>query len=109
MSIAINPCPFCGMREADQSAVCQDYIAIEPRSPEGALRVNMDGFGWYWVQCSECAAQGPKYHGAVYSKGNTGPKNFSRDREKTSKAIKTAVDAWNRRAAPSLFDAEVDE
>lgn len=105
-SIHIEPCPWCGMREADQDAECQKYVTIEPRSIEGALRVNMDGFGWYWVACSECAANGPKYHGETYSTGNTGPKNYRRDPDKTAKAIKTAVDAWNKRAEPTLFDVQ---
>lgn len=107
--IHIEPCPFCGMREAAYDAICQEFIAIEPKSLEGALRVNMDGFGWYWVYCGQCGSQGPKYHGGYWSNGNTGPKNLHRDKDKTAKAIVTAVQAWNERATPTLFDMEVNE
>lgn len=102
-SVHIEPCPFCGMAEADHDAFCQRFIAVEPRSVEGALRVNMDGFGWYWAMCGECHAQGPKYHGDTYATGNTGPKNMGRDKDKTARAIVTAVESWNRRAEPTLF------
>lgn len=104
MSTRIEPCPFCGAREALATHVSQDYETIEPRGPEGALTASMDGFGWYWVMCLNCNAAGPKYHGMTWYTGNTGPKNFRRDRDRTAKAIRTAVEAWNTRAQPSLFD-----
>ena len=107
--VTIAPCPFCGMREADPGAEFQRYVTVEPRGHEGALRVNMDGFGWYWVQCGNCMAQGPKYHGMTWFTGNTGPKNFRRDRERAAAAIAKAVGSWNVRAEPTLFDTEVDE
>lgn len=107
-AIRIRPCPFCGDREARLDANCQQYIKIEPRSPEGNLMVVMDGFGWYWVHCFKCSAQGPKYHGKTWHMGNTGPKDYRRDREKTARAIKKAVDAWNTRTGLSLFDLEAD-
>lgn len=107
-AIRIRPCPFCGEREARLDAYCQQFVRIEPRSPEGKLMVCMDGSGWYWVYCGECTAQGPKYHGKTWHMGNTGPKHFGRDADKTAKAIKTAIEAWNRRANPSLFDLEVE-
>lgn len=107
MEIRIDPCPFCGASEARQDFNAQDYATIVPRSKEGELMVNMDGFGWYWVTCGRCFAQGPKYHGETYSQGNTGPKNFRRDKDKTAQAIKTAIDAWNVRAQPTLFGGEL--
>lgn len=108
MRTRINPWPFCGASSADPDAICQEYATIEPKAVGGALRVNMDGFGWYWVMCGNCMAQGPKYHGGTnFDRGNTGPKNFRRCPEKTAKAIIIAVEAWNRRTAPTLFDMEV--
>lgn len=97
-AISIGACPFCGAYEARTDAECQKYVTIEPRSMDGDLCVNMDGFGWYWVFCSHCHAQGPKYHGKTYATGNTGPKNYRRDPEKTARAIAQAVDVWNKRA-----------
>lgn len=93
----IEPCPFCGARDGLSTSVYADYVTLENQSPDGALHVNMDGFGWYWVMCSNCHAQGPKYHGGFWAIGNTGPRNYHRDRDKTAKAIVTAVEAWNQR------------
>lgn len=97
MAIEIRPCPFCGANEARLDHISQNYTIINPRSPEGDLTVNMDGFGWYWVCCGNCYATGPKYHGETYKTGNTGPKSLGRDKAKTAKAIETAVDSWNAR------------
>lgn len=102
MATTISPCPFCGMMEARLGGYFQEYETVEPRSADGALSVNMDGFGWYWVECTECGANGPKWHGATYSTGNKGPKNYRRDREKAARAIRIAVDTWNRRALPLM-------
>ena len=104
MKVHIESCPFCGMSEARTDAHAREYADIEPHSIEGALSVNMDGFGWYWVMCGNCHAQGPKYHGGTnFNTGNTGPKNFRRDKDKTARAIKTAIDVWNTRTQPTLF------
>lgn len=102
MSIHIESCPFCGSPGMLDTAHALEYTSIEPRG--GDLHVNMDGFGYYWVMCGMCGANGPKYHGEVYGRPNTGPKNYRRDREKTAKAIATAVDAWNVRAQPTLWE-----
>ena len=100
--IHIEPCPWCGASEASANATCQTFMHIEPRAIEGELTVNMDGFGWYWVICDKCHAEGPKYHGKMFRSGNTGPKNFNRDKDKTAIAIKTAVEAWNVRAREQM-------
>ena len=107
----IEPCPFCGGYQFDARGHAAEYLSVEPRDVDGTLTVNMDGFGWYWVFCHNCHAQGPKYFGGTnYDRGITGPKNFRRDKDKTAKAIATAIKAWNLRQRPqaSLFDETED-
>lgn len=88
--ITLLPCPFCGEQDINVKNLSQQYLTIEPRSPEGLLNVCMDGCGWYWVQCSSCeGVNGPKVKG---------PLRHDRNADKTRAAIKKAVTAWNKRA-----------
>ena len=109
-TIRIEPCPFCGSYEFDGRCTAAVYAEVEPSAADGNLCVNMDGFGWYWVMCHNCHAQGPKYHGGTnYDHGITGPKNFRRNPEKARKAIKTAIEAWNGRCTQTRMDLGVLE
>lgn len=93
----VEPCPFCGMHSVSGRAIASEYVKLEPVDIDGALHVCMDGNGWYWVQCTNCGTTGPRYHGRDFGSGNQGPVNHSRDRDKTAKAVETAVEAWNQR------------
>lgn len=112
-TIHIEPCPFCGCAEFDAQCVAAVYASVEPSATSkdgGLLRVNVDGFGWYWVMCGECHAQGPKYHGGErHDRGITGPKNYRRVPDKTRAAIAAAIIAWNDRETQARLDLGVCE
>lgn len=105
-AIRIEPCPFCGSTAFDVRCTAAEYATVEPCAIDGHLRVNVDGFGWYWVMCNECHAQGPKYYGKDHAHGITGPKSYWRDHGKTRLAIKSAIEAWNDRCSQTRMDLE---
>lgn len=89
-------CPWCGKSEHAPSLFTAELFGLPYHGVEGNLSVAYDSFGWAWVQCLDCIANGPKVKAPRSRKDN----------DKLRASMVNAVNAWNKRAEPTLFDAQ---